>query len=433
MTKTPSDLQDLRRKIYIKAKAEPSWRFWGIYVHVCKMETLREAYALAKRNNGASGNDGVTFDAVERDGREEFLTKIHQELITRTYYPDKSRKKAIPKPGGKTRTLSIPSIRDRVVQGALKLILEPIFDADFQSGSYGYRPKRTAHEAVERVTEAAIKGKMIVIDVDLKAYFDTVVHSILLEKIASRVDDGDVMHLLKIILKTSGKLGIPQGGPLSPLASNIYLNEIDKMLERAKKVTSGDGYQHIEYARWADDIVILIDAHPKWEWLKKAVHKRLREELTKLKVELNNEKTKTVNLKKGETFSFLGFDFRRGKTRQGKWGIQKTPKMTARTNLLRKMKEIFRKHQSQPIDRVIYLINPILSGWVNYFRIGNSSRCFTYVKDWVEKKVRCNLMRARKLRGFGWERWSRECLYQTLGLYSDYKIRYHVPKVSPAR
>ncbi len=433
MTKTPSDLQDLRRKIYIKAKAEPSWRFWGIYVHVCKMETLREAYILAKRNKGAPGTDGITFDAIETEGREEFLTKIHHELVTKTYYPNKSRKKEIPKAGGKTRTLSIPSIRDRVVQGALKLILEPIFDADFQSGSYGYRPKRTAHEAVERVTEAAIKGKMIVIDVDLKAYFDTVVHSILLEKIATRVDDADVMHLLKIILKTSGKLGIPQGGPLSPLASNIYLNEIDKMLERAKKVTSGDGYQHIEYARWADDIVILVDAHPNWYWLREAVHKRLREELAKLKVELNTEKTKTVNLKKGETFSFLGFDFRRGKTKQGKWGVQKTPKMMARTNLLRKMKEIFRKHQSQPIDRVIYLINPILRGWVNYFRIGNSSRCFTYVKDWVEKKVRRNLMRSRKLGGFGWERWSREWMYQNLGLFSDYKIRYHVPKVSTVR
>ena len=433
MIKTPSNLQDLRRKIYIKAKAEPSWRFWGIYIHVCKMETLRESYVLTKRNKGAPGTDGVTFDAIEADGREEFLAKLHQELITKTYYPNKSRKKEIPKAGGKTRTLSIPCIRDRVVQGALKLILEPIFDADFQKGSYGYRPKRTAHEAVERVTEAAIKGKMIVIDVDLKSYFDTVVHSILLKKIATRVDDKDVMHLLKLILKTSGKLGIPQGGPFSPLASNIYLNEIDRMLERAKKVTGGDGYQHIEYARWADDIVILIDAHPDWYWLREAVHKRLREELAKLKVELNSEKTKTINLKQGETFSFLGFDFRRGKTKQGKWGIQKTPKMLSRTNLLRKMKEIFRRHLSQPIDRVIYLINPILRGWVNYFRIGNSSRCFAYVKDWVEKKVRRNLMRARKLGGFGWERWSREWMYQKLGLFSDYKIRYYIPKVSAVR
>jgi len=401
MINSPVNLQDLRRKIYIKAKAEPSWRFWGIYIHVCKMETLTEAYTLAKRNKGAPGIDGVTFDAIENDGREKFLQLIQHELITKTYYPNRNRKKAIPKDKGKSRILSIPCIRDRVVQGALKLILEPIFEADFQKGSYGYRPKRTAHEAVERVTEAAIKGKTRVIDVDLASYFDTVVHSILLEKIATRVNDKDVMHLLKLILKAGGKRGVPQGSPISPFASNIYLNELDKMLEKAKAVTSGDGYHHIEYARWADDIVILIDEHSKWDWLEKAVYKRLQEELAKLKVAINTDKTRIVDLRKGEAFSFLGFDYRRGKTKQGKWGIQKTPRMKARTNLLRKLKEVFRNHQSQPIDRVIYLINPILRGWANYFRVGNSARCFGYVKDWVEKKVRRNLMRSRKLQGFG--------------------------------
>lgn len=159
MIKTSSNLQELRRKIYIKAKADKSWRFWGIYVHVCKMETLEEAYRLAKRNNGAPGIDGVTFDAIENTGVKEFLQQIEHELITKTYYPMRNRQKAIPKGGGKFRILGIPSIRDRVVQGALKLILEPIFESDFQSGSYGYRPKRTAHAAVERVTEAAVKGK----------------------------------------------------------------------------------------------------------------------------------------------------------------------------------------------------------------------------------------------------------------------------------
>ena len=431
--KQPSSLQDLRRKIYIKAKAEPSWRFWGIYVHMYKMETLQEAYKLTKRNNGAPGLDGMTFEAIEENGLGGFLQNIQQELEARNYYPMRNRKKEIPKANGKTRTLGIPCIKDRVVQGALKLILEPIFEADFQEGSYGYRPKRTAHAAVERVAEAIIKGKTRVIDVDLKAYFDSVNHAILLEKIASRVNDKDVMHLLKLILKASGKVGLPQGGPLSPLISNVYLNEVDKMLERAKKVTNEDGYLHIEYARWADDCIILIDGHQKWDWLEKAAYKRLKDELCKLKVELNIEKTKIVDLKRDETFSFLGFDFRRVKTKQGKWGVMKTPKMTARTNLLSKVKEVFRRHQSQPLDRVIYLINPILRGWTNYFRIGNSSRCFTYVKDWVEKKARRHLMRARKLRGFGWERWNREWLYQVLGLYSDYKIRYHSPKVSPAR
>jgi RNA-directed DNA polymerase len=239
-------LQDLRRKIYIKAKADKPWRFWGIYVHVCKLETLQEAYRLAKINNGAPGIDGVTFEDIEKSGVAEFLGKIQHELKSQTY-PMRNREKAIPKGGGKSRILGIPTIRDRVVQGALKLILEPIFESDFQPGSYGYRPRRTAHEAVEAVTEAAIKGKTTVIDVDLRSYFDTVRHDILLKKIAERVNDADIMRLLKLILKSGGKRGIPQGGPLSPL-SNIYLNEVDK-LEGAKEATNTDGYQHIEYAR----------------------------------------------------------------------------------------------------------------------------------------------------------------------------------------
>lgn len=151
MIKAPVNLQDLRRKIYVKAKTESSWRFWGLYVHVCKEETLREAYRLAKNNHGAPGIDGVTFEAVEAQGVEEFLMQIRDELIQRTYIPLRSRKQEIPKDGNKVRVLSIPAIRDRVVQGALKLIMEPIFEADFQPGSYGYRPKRTAHKAVDLV------------------------------------------------------------------------------------------------------------------------------------------------------------------------------------------------------------------------------------------------------------------------------------------
>src|SRR5438105_1313663 len=169
MTKTSISLQDLRRRIYVKAKAEPTWRFWGLYVHICKMETLHEAYQLAKRNDGAPGIDGVTFEAIEESGVESFLKQIRDELDNNTYQPMPVRKKEIPKDGGKVRVLSIPSIRDRVVQGALKLILEPIFEADFQSGSYGYRPKRSAHEAVNRVAQAIIDEKTKIIDLNLRA------------------------------------------------------------------------------------------------------------------------------------------------------------------------------------------------------------------------------------------------------------------------
>src|SRR6266850_4325469 len=217
MIKTPVSLQDLRRRIYVKAKAEPTWRFWGLYVHVCKMETLQEAYQMAKSNHGAPGIDGVTFEAIEESGVESFLKQIREELVTNTYRPMRARKKEIPKDGGKkVRVLSIPAIRDRVVQGALKLILEPIFEADFQPGSFGYRPKRTAHDAVDRVARAIVQQKTRIIDIDLRSYFDNVRHDRLLAKVARRVDDVDVLHLLKIMLKASGKQGVPQGGLVSP-------------------------------------------------------------------------------------------------------------------------------------------------------------------------------------------------------------------------
>jgi RNA-directed DNA polymerase len=335
---------------------------------------------------------------------EAFLEQIRDELVSGTYRPMRNRRKEIPKDKDKVRVLGIPSIRDRVVQGALKLILEPIFEADFQAGSYGYRPKRTAHAAIDRVSKAVVQNKTRVIDIDLKAYFDNVRHAVLLKKVAERVDDDEVMRLLNLVMKANGKRGVPQGGVISPLLSNIYLNEVDKMLERAKEVTRHGKYTYVEYARFADDLVILVDGFQKWEWLLKAIYKRLLEELEKLDVQLNREKTRVVDLTTDETFSFLGFDFRRTKTRRGKWGVRVTPRVKARTSLLGKLKNVFHHHNSQPVDRVIYLINPILRGWVNYFRVGNSSECFGYIKDWVEKKIRRHLMRARKRRGFGWTR-----------------------------
>ncbi len=221
MIKAPIDLQDLRRRLYDKAKAEPSWRFWGLYVHICKRETLEEAYRLAKDNDGAPGIDGVTFEAIEAEGVAGFLGQLREELVQRTYRPLRVRKVQIPKEGG-TRQLSIPAIRDRVVQGALKLILEPIFEADFQPGSFGYRPKKSAHDALQRVSEAILTGKTYVIDLDLRAYFDTVRHHIVLEKVARRVNDDEVLGLLKRVLQASGKRGVPQGGVISPLLSNVY-------------------------------------------------------------------------------------------------------------------------------------------------------------------------------------------------------------------
>ena len=433
MTKAPVSLQDLRRRIYVKAKAEPSWRFWGLYVHVCKMETLSAAYALARENNGAPGSDGVSFQAIEDGGVEVFLAQIQDELIGRTYRPRRSRRKEIAKEGGKVRVLSIPCIQDRVVQGALKLILEPIFEADFQPGSYGYRPKRTAQAAVQRVAQAIAETKTQVVDLDLRAYFDSVRQDVLLAKVAHRIGDPEVLHVLKIILKASGKLGVPQGGVISPLLSNIYLNEVDRMLERAKEVTSCSGTTHIEYARFADDLVVLIDHHRGQERMLGAVIKRLREEFAKLHVEINEEKSRIVDLGRGDSFGYLGFEFRRVRTRKGRWRPHYVPKMKKRTALLQGLKGIFRSHRSQPLDRVIAEINPILRGWVNYFAIGNASRCFGYVKAWVERKVRRHMAHARGRGGVGWDRWSRRWIYDTLGLFNDYRLRRPALKALPDR
>jgi RNA-directed DNA polymerase len=433
MTKTPISLQDLRRRLYVKAKVEPTWRFWGLYVHVCKMETLSEAYRMAKTNDGAPGIDGVTFEAIEDSGVESFLKQMRDELVSGTYRPMRARKKEIPKGGGKVRVLSIPTIRDRVVQGALKLILEPIFEADFQPGSYGYRPKRTAHQAVNRVAQAIVESKTRIIDIDLRAYFDNVQHYLLLEKVARRVQDDEVMHLLKMMLDVTGKKGVPQGGVISPLLSNLYLNEVDRMLEKAIEATRNGKYTYVQYVRFADDLVILIDSHPRHDWLVKAVGKRLREEVVKLQVEINEEKSRNVDLAKGDSFAFLGFEFRRILSRNGAWRPNYAPKLKKRTALLAKLRDTFRRYTSQPVGRVIEWINPILRGWVNYFAVGHSSRCFSFVKDWVEKKIRRHLMRARKRGGFGWKRWSRQWLYDELGLFNGYRVRRPEAKAQPAR
>jgi RNA-directed DNA polymerase len=285
------------------------------------------------------------------------------------------------------------------------------------------------------VAQGIVETKTKIIDVDLRAYFDTVQHSLLLDKVAKRIRDDQVMRLLKMILKATGKKGVPQGGVISPVLSNLYLNEVDRMLERARKATRYKQYTAVQYARFADDLVILVDAHPRHDWLVTAVTKRLREKIGKLRVEINEEKSRIVDLRKGESFGFLGFDFRLVRSLKGAWRPQYTPKLKKRTAILTKLREICRRNTSQPVGKVIEQINPILRGWVNYFAVGHSSRCFAFIEDWVEKKIRRHMMRAKKRKGFGWKRWSKEWLFQVLGLFQDYRVRGYapIPKVVAAR
>jgi RNA-directed DNA polymerase len=222
MIKAPSSLQDLRRRIYHKAKSEKTHRFWGIFGHSAKIDTLAEAYQQAKRKGGAPGLDGRTFADIEAEGLDHFLEAIRDELLAGTYQPQPNRGVEIPKGDGKVRQLQSPCIRDRVVQGALKLILEAIVEADFCPNSYGYRPQRSPHQALAEVRRSLLRRMSTVIAVDLDRYFDTIRHDLLLQQIARRVQDPEVLHLVKQILKVGGKIGVPQGGPLTP--PTILLN-----------------------------------------------------------------------------------------------------------------------------------------------------------------------------------------------------------------
>ena len=425
MIKAPIGLQDLRRRIYRKAKSDKTHRFWGIFVHVTKIETLLEAYRVSKRNGGSHGIDGITFDDVEAMGKQKFLEDIRQELIDGSYKPQKNRKVDIPKGGGRVRTLQIPCIRDRIVQGALKLILEAIFEADFCPNSYGYRPKRSPHQALAEVRRSVMRRMSNVIDVDLSSYFDTIQHAKLLTLIAKRVQDPQVLRLVKQIIRATGKIGVPQGGPFSPLAANIYLNEVDWAFDAIRRETAQGQYEAVNYHRFSDDIVITVSGHSsKLGWAERSLE-RLQEELEPLGVSLNREKTRIVNTLKGESFGFLGFDFRRvPKKRENGYFILMTPKKKARKAVKAKIRDIIRNSGATPAKEVMSKINQVLTGWVNYFRVGNSSRAFSEVRDYVEMKVRTLLTRRkrRQKRSIGWRRWSNEYLYDVLGLYWDWKI-----------
>lgn len=429
MIKPPIKLQDLRRRIYRKAKSDSAHRFWGIFVHIAKVESLQEAYRLARKNGGAPGIDGQSFTDIENAGLDRFLKGISDDLQNGTYTPQRNRKVDIPKDNGKVRTLQIPCIRDRVVQGSLKLILEPIFEADFCHNSYGFRPKRSPHLALSAVRRSLLRRMNKVIDVDLSKYFDNIRHSILLAQMARRIEDPRVMHLIKQMIKTAGKIGVPQGGPFSPLAANIYLNEVDWAFDAIRRKTACQSYEAVNYHRFADDIVITVSGHhTKQGWGQRALQ-RLKEYIEPLRVSLNTEKTKIVDTLKGESFGFLGFEFRRVVNRKGAPYILMTPKKKSRKAIKAKIRDIIKQGGSTPAKEIISRINLVLAGWVNYFRAGNSSRAFSEVRDYLELKIRTLLTRRkrRQKRSVGWRRWSNEYLYGVLGLYWDWKIDHLKP------
>jgi RNA-directed DNA polymerase len=437
MIKPFVDLQELRRRIYRKAKAEKTWRFWGLYVHVTRVETLRMAYREARTNDGAPGLDGMSFEDIEAQGVEKFLAAIRQELLTGTYQPTKNRRVEIPKGNGKTRKLGIPTIKDRVVQGAVKLILEPIFEADFHVSSFAYRPRRTAHQALDRVVHGLVQGLTQVIDVDLKSYFDNIRHHLLLRKLAKRIQDPAILHLVKQILKANGKRGVPQGGVLSPLLANLYLNDLDKAMEEEMVKRRREGkWERVIYTRYADDMIILVDGYRQWQPHVAVIKRRLAEELKKVDVEVNDEKTRIVDYASGGSFGFLGFDLREGRNRFGKRFVLRTPMRKKQSELVRRVGTILKFSRHRKLREVLEQIRPVIVGWVNYFRVGNARRAFGWIRFEMMRKIRRFAMKQKGRRGCGWKRWSNETIYKEWGLVNDYTVQYFYrspAKVFPAR
>jgi RNA-directed DNA polymerase len=427
MTKPTISLQELRAKIGHRAKSAPAHRFWGLYVHLVKLDTLEAAYLEAKRNGGAPGSDGETFEAIEARGRGDLLTELSAELRAGTYRPRPYRRREIPKEGGKVRVISIPAIRDRVAQGALRLILEPIFEADFSDSSFGARPRRSAHQAIEKVRAGLRQRRHRVVDVDLSRYFDTIRHDRMLAKVARRVADGKVLAMVKQFLKSTGKEGVPQGSPLSPLLANLALNDLDHILDR------GNGF--ITYARYLDDMVVLTPASERGrKWADRALD-RIRREAEAIGVSLNTEKTRIVTITDDRAvFAFLGFDFRWvPSAKTGWWYPCTTPRAKKVTMVLRRITDTLRASRHLQMQTVVARVNAVLRGWVNYFRVGNSSQAFNKVKYHVERKVRRFAARKSKRSGFGWKRWSSDIVYGRWGLFGDYRLQYASAKARTDR
>lgn len=417
MTKPTIDLQELRERIGQQAKSAPTHQFWGMYVHVAKRSTLEAAYHDTKRQGGAAGGDGQTFAQIEAAGSEGFIEKLQAELQAGTYQPRSYRRHEIPKAGGRVRVISIPSIRDRVVQGALRLILEPIFEAGFSPSSYGARPGRSAHQALAQVQQALLVGRHRVVELDLARFFDSLRQDRILEKVAKRVQDPQVLALIKQFLRSGGKRGLPQGSPLSPLLANLALNDLDHALDRGK------GF--LTYVRYLDDMVVLVpDSEKGRHWAERA-RERIRTEAEALGVSLNEEKSQMLGITEpGSSFAFLGFVFRWVRSvRTGNFFPCRTPRPEKMTELLRRVRELLRHTRHLRMRQAVAQVNSRVRGWVAYFRVGHSARTLRQLKHHIEIRVRRFAAKKHKRGGLGWNRWSSEIVYGAWGLYNDYRVR----------
>ena len=424
MLKTPEKIRELQRKLYRKAKQEKEYRFYLLYDKIYRLDILNHAYRLVKANRGAPGIDGETFERIgEREGGvEKYLEEIAGELKRKDYKPQAVRRVYIPKAAGGKRPLGIPVIKDRVVQMAMKIVIEPIFEADFQDNSYGFRPKRSAHQAVDDVKSHLFEGKTDVIDADISKYFDTIPHERLMQLVAKRIVDKQILKLIKMWLRApiveereDGKKeykgndkGTPQGGVISPLLANIYLNVLDT-LWMAKKVQEKLGARLVRYA---DDCVILCRGNTDriLKWVKRV--------LDDLGLTLNEEKTRIVDARQ-ESFKFLGFTIgmKRG-IRTGRSYTHIEPSKKALEHIRSEIKSLTtERYSAVPTEDVIRKVNEVARGWVGYFRYGNCTKAMSSLRYYLGYRMRIYLRRKHHYHSLGYKAYPDRYYYDTLGLY----------------
>lgn len=366
-------VQALQRKLYRKAKQDRDFRFYVLYDKIRLPHFLREAYKRSKSNRGKPGVDGISFQDIEKYGVEKFISEIIEELENRTYKPQPVLRVEIPKANGKTRPLGIPTIKDRVIQMAVKLVIEPIFEADFEESSYGFRPKRSASDAVSEIKQNLKSGKSEVYDADLSAYFDTIPHKELMHLLALRISDKNVLHLIKMWLKAPvmekgkpgggkrNKVGTPQGGVISPLLANIYLHLLDKAVNRDGGIFKRNG---VKIVRYADDFVLMARRLPP-ECLD-----YMNRMFSRMKLRINEDKSKLINAKE-ESFDFLGFTYRYSKSlyphSPNYWNVE--PSKKSQKKVRSNIREYLKGRNHLSAEQLARGLNAILRGWINYFSI----------------------------------------------------------------